>query len=479
MAKVLSGDHSLNEAGATYNKKNRSALLNAYQSLRTALAELLAGDMLDGETDDSEEKPAKNASKDKEQREAATWSLSDTASALGRELSEKIPNAYILDIFPQENLIVYQVGWRGGYYQASYSVDETGVATFGDPVEVSRKVSYVPTSDNDPAPAMSMPVDESATVEIETDTVQLVERAVNDNGEVMLKLISPGIGSSGYYSAEVLKRDGPRVFVKGTHNLIDHPTVAEESARPEGSISNLGSTLTENAQWYDSWRDKDGNDHGAGLYAKAKVKSSFREDLNVIAPDIGVSIRARGKAHMGTVDGKSMPIVDTIEAVKSVDYVTLPGRGGKVIELAESKRASATITEVDPMPVDEKQFEELRESNKTLLGLVETLRAQINTQNAATIIDSALHSYPTLPAQARARVRASVAALALPLNESGAVDGVKLVESVQSAVVAETTYLAQLGVGQVVGLGASLPANNLAESRAALEKSIADNLAAL
>jgi hypothetical protein len=44
----------------------------------------------------------------------------------------------------------------------------------------------------------------------------------------MLKLISEGVGSSGYYPKEVLQRDGPKVFTKGLFNLIDHPTPQQE-----------------------------------------------------------------------------------------------------------------------------------------------------------------------------------------------------------------------------------------------------------
>ena len=53
-----------------------------------------------------------------------------------------------------------------------------------------------------------------------------------------LKLIAPGKGSSAFYPAEVLKRDGPKTFTKGTHIYINHATSAEEAkARPEGRLA--------------------------------------------------------------------------------------------------------------------------------------------------------------------------------------------------------------------------------------------------
>ena len=62
-------------------------------------------------------------------------------------------------------------------------------------------------------------------------------------------LIKPGKGSSAFYPAEVLKRDGPKVFKAGTPMRIDHPTRAEESARPEGSVKDWGAVLESDAAW--------------------------------------------------------------------------------------------------------------------------------------------------------------------------------------------------------------------------------------
>jgi hypothetical protein len=251
-------------------------------------------------------------------RESA-FSHSDLISILSAELKEDVDaNAYILDVF--DTNLVYSVGysWSSGgskSYQVDYTVTDNGDVTWGTPIEVVRKVTYVPNNRRN--------VSESADIDITTDEVSLVERAVSNDGTVMLKLISEGVGSSGYYSKEVLQRDGPKVFTKGLFNLIDHPTPQQEKERPEGSVLNVGSTLKEDAKWYDSWKDKNGNDQGAGLYAPATVKPTFREDLSVIANDIGMSIRAKGKARKGIVDGVEMPIIESIDKALSVDYVTL------------------------------------------------------------------------------------------------------------------------------------------------------------
>ena len=75
---------------------------------------------------------------------------------------------------------------------------------------------------------------------------------VKSSGAVRMpiKLIAPGKGSSAFYPAEVLKRDGPNVFTKGTQIYINHATSAEEAARPEGDWHKLAGALESNA-YYD------------------------------------------------------------------------------------------------------------------------------------------------------------------------------------------------------------------------------------
>lgn len=425
----------INEKGRTYNKKNESLLRQAYTAIKAALASL---------NDDSEEDDdlTKAANDNKKVKEAKGWSMGDLHAALAREIREQEENAYIQDIF--DDHIVYQKGWSGSYFKRDYTLDETGVATFGDPTEVSRKVSYVPTSDANAGNKVNPPVEittEAQTIELDGDTIALVEKAVNPSGEVLLKLISPGWGSSGYYSKEVLqKAAADRIFHKGLHNFIDHPTAQEESARPEGSLTKLGSVLVEDAIWLD-----DHNGNGPGLYAKGKVVPQFSETLNVIADDIGMSIRANGKAKVGEVDGKRGNVIEAITEGRSVDYVTLPGRGGKVLQLAESKRNSASM-ENEPMTNEEKlEMQRLREA-------VASLAEQNRRNEARSLVNAALAQFPQLHSTTRTRLLESLSNN-IPLTETQAIDTPKLLEAVKTAVTAEMQYLAQLGVGSIQGLG--------------------------
>ena len=90
----------------------------------------------------------------------------------------------------------------------------------------------------------AMPVDEGEVLEtLEGDIMDLVERAVADDDTIDVRLISPGWGSSGYYSEELLKRDGAKAWPMGTHMHLDHPSESDQRSRPEGSVRDLAAAL--------------------------------------------------------------------------------------------------------------------------------------------------------------------------------------------------------------------------------------------
>lgn len=157
-----------------------------------------------------------------------------------------------------------------------------------------------------------------------------LDEALRPDGTVPIKLISPGWGSKGYYSAEVLKRDGPKAWPAGTHMYLDHPSLTEAMDRPERSVRDLAAVLETGARWSDT------HPQGPGLYAEANVFPPFREAIAAMAPHIGVSIRARGTGRQGEAEGRTGPIVESIDDGLSCDFVTKAGRGGQVLALAEA-----------------------------------------------------------------------------------------------------------------------------------------------
>ena len=291
--------------------------------------------------------------------EAASFSNSDALTLLNaavrKQFNDNYSAAWISDVY--DDYLVFCADYSSGIcYRCDYSVDDTGSVTLGQPIAVVRKVTYIEpntlTSESD--------VNE---VEFVSDSVALIEDVETNLIEAntrMLKLIAPGQGSSGYYSADVLKRDAG-MFKAGTHNYIDHLTAVEEKTKPEGYLDRLASVLTEDARWYDDY-----NGHGPGLYAKAKVSEKFNTFLNDFGNDIGTSIRANGRVKIGEIDGKKGTIIEAITSVKSVDYVTVAGAGGKVLDLVESAKIDTKSRETQPKESEINPMAENTELQETI-----------------------------------------------------------------------------------------------------------------
>ena len=142
-------------------------------------------------------------------------------------------------------------------------------------------------------------------------------------GRVLLTIITPGQGSSGVYTPEVLERAATeKVFPRGTQGMVDHPTLSEGADRPEGSLHNLALVLTEDARW-----------DGTALVAEARVRSAYRDLVDEFADFIGVSISAAAAIGDGGVIERLIP-----DPFNRVDLVTVPGRGGRVAAVLESAR---------------------------------------------------------------------------------------------------------------------------------------------
>lgn len=310
----------------------------------------------------------------------------------------------------------------------------------------------------------SAPVHEAA---IRVDFVPLVEQALRADGTILAKLIQPGWGASGYYPREVLQRDGPKIFLKGLKQFWNHATATEEAERPEGDLTALAAELVSDARW------QNGPD-GDGLYADAKVFTPYREALNELAPHIGVSIRATGRAQQGEAEGRKGPIITALTAAKSVDFVTEAGAGGKIVEMFEAARQRAKLQPIKEVDVTEQQFKEaLAARDEKIAKMSEALI----TRDARDAIRVAL-SKTTLPALTQERLLARLS-VNLPIKE-GALDLPALTERVKAEVEGEVAYLSQVagyGAGRVEGMGHSQQVEP--QTQEALTKQLAESLTRL
>lgn len=150
-------------------------------------------------------------------------------------------------------------------------------------------------------------------------------------------LITPGKGSSGIYTEEMLKEHGPKAFKKGTHSYVDHPRSEEEVRSPK----NLIGVLAEDARY----------EKGVGLVAELEIMPHWREFVEAVAPHTGLSIYAMGEG--GYNDNGEMVVESLIPHIQnSVDLVSYPGRPGskladKLYEAAISMMKEADIYEKD------------------------------------------------------------------------------------------------------------------------------------
>lgn len=157
------------------------------------------------------------------------------------------------------------------------------------------------------------------------DIQKLVESATDSSGFMRIRIISPGWGSSGYYSPEVLKAAAP-LYKQGTHCYWNHPSRSEAHDRPERNLRDLAGVLAEDAQW--------SNSPEPGLYARVQVFAPYRAVIKEMAPYIGISHYAAGESKQGEAEGRRGDIITRITSVRSVDFVTVAGRGGAILEAA-------------------------------------------------------------------------------------------------------------------------------------------------
>ncbi len=262
-----------------------------------------------------------------------------------------------------------------------------------------------------------------------------------------IRIINPGTGSTAHYSADVLKREAGK-FKAGTLMFWNHPTAAEEAARPAGNLDNLAAITTSQGVW------KDDGPKGPGIYAEAKVMADYAEKVAERAPHIGLSIRAGGERDGNKlVEGK--PVLKEFSYIESVDYVTKAGRGG--LALAEAARDAGVLipTQQETAGMTEAEATKLIEAAiaKATAPYQQRLLRSDAREEAVNILRGV-----SLPEPAKARI-VERATASVPTTADGAMDITKLREAVVAEAKAEGDYLAALNphMGRVTGFGSAGP----------------------
>lgn len=197
------------------------------------------------------------------------------------------------------------------------------------------------------AEAVGEPVDDSwEEVRESSQVVEAVKgEAVGREFDVMI--IEVGLSQNGtYYPAETLKKAVP--LFEGADSFADHITKDEQQNRPERSI-----------------RDKVGkftNPEFGSFKMGGKVREGIKARFHVVAPwlrevlkesveggindFLGFSIEGEGRVFLRTVAGQRVQYVDEIHKIRSVDCVTSPAAGGRIMQLVASDRGKGV--DMDP-----------------------------------------------------------------------------------------------------------------------------------
>jgi len=128
---------------------------------------------------------------------------------------------------------------------------------------------------------------------------------------------------------------------------INHQTETEEWERPEGDLNQLAGALATPATI---------NPETGALEATAEIFESHRKFLADRAHIIGVSIN-------GVASINPEGVVEAIHSIRSVDFVTRPGRGGRIDQILEHQKEEGEM----PKPHEQQNpVEEITGTNDTL-----------------------------------------------------------------------------------------------------------------
>lgn len=191
------------------------------------------------------------------------------------------------------------------------------------------------------------------------ESVKLNEAATasdRKSGRMTIQVLTPGWGSSGYYSKDVCEAAADLVAV-GTQMYLDHPHQDGSGLDVHGnrSIRDLAAVITEAGHW---------DDGAQAVIAEATVTAPYRDFLadENLAPHIGLSIRGSASDVIeGEAEGRTGQLIESVAAITSVDFVSRAGRGGKVLQVLESAPPSVVVDRALAHGVEEATVDERRE----------------------------------------------------------------------------------------------------------------------
>lgn len=213
--------------------------------------------------------------------------------------------------------------------------------------------------------------------------------ATSKPGRWSATFVTPGQGSSGFWSEDVIKRDGPHALKKGSRCFVTHNRL--ENGEPDPF--SMWGFLAEDARY----------EEGVGLVGEIEVLPSWRDRVEEVAPHTALSVYVLGDADD---DGNITSIME--DQMNGVDLVVFPGRenSGLVEKLYEAAKAGAFVEKTSTASVEDKKPKGLKMEKdvEERFGAIETLLQTLvgsKVQESQAEADAA-----AVEAEAKARVEA-------------------------------------------------------------------------
>lgn len=233
------------------------------------------------------------------------------------------------------------------------------------------------------------------------ESTQSPEKATGNRWRVVIA--TPGQGSSGYYSEDVIREQGPLAMAPGAQSYINH----DDKRDPKEMIG----TFPEGAYWDESRK---------ALMGELEVFPHWKEFVEAVGPHCGMSIYMHGESDDNGNVTKLLP-----NPYNGCDLVARPGLAGSGFDekLYEAAKAhTENLTKEDEMTIEElaAKVDKLQEALSALVDVQESKsrvadEAVAVEEAVATALESydkvleAIDSADLLPSQAtdlKARARA-------------------------------------------------------------------------
>lgn len=179
----------------------------------------------------------------------------------------------------------------------------------------------------------------------------------DEKREVIITPIRPGFGNKRdgfYYPAKTIREAVEAGRFNNVKMYANHPTKTQEKELPERSVNDWVGVVKET-----TWDETHQRPRSRLKVLDESVYRKFKE-----APEhIAYSVLGGGRARRGTADGRDARIVESMDKVRSIDWVTEAGAGGG-ITFAES------ADEEFDMDIKNLTIEQVREGNPELFAAI-------------------------------------------------------------------------------------------------------------